>query len=287
MHEFELGVWKSLLTHLVCILHSLGPKYVQEFNSQYVPINTPRLINWISFWQVAPFGHSTIHCFTHNVAELKKLAAQDFEDILQVNSAPISSPTRWQYVNISAAYHALRVYYLHHTRNPHGPIVSHVLLAFSCKAMCSLRDNSPDNGWRHSYICSKTSLLRSSDLHEFQDLRDWSWVWCPAQSCWAQGIPTTWPCSAIKRSWWEAAKDLQLNNIQTTFSRRLCHYNQDIWDNRLLQHSDSKFFPRIMSHITFPSHSWSWHALGWTPAPVYQKTLCPYKQASLYWSDDQ
>jgi hypothetical protein len=34
MHEFELGVWKSLLTHLVRILHSLGPQYVQEFNAR-------------------------------------------------------------------------------------------------------------------------------------------------------------------------------------------------------------------------------------------------------------
>ena len=36
-----------------------------------------------SFRQINPFG-STIRRFTHNVADMKKLAARDFEDILQV-----------------------------------------------------------------------------------------------------------------------------------------------------------------------------------------------------------
>jgi hypothetical protein len=36
MHEFELGVWKALLTHLIRILHSLGADTVQEFNHRYV-----------------------------------------------------------------------------------------------------------------------------------------------------------------------------------------------------------------------------------------------------------
>ncbi len=36
MHEFELGVWKALIIHLVCILNALGQSQVQEFNSRYV-----------------------------------------------------------------------------------------------------------------------------------------------------------------------------------------------------------------------------------------------------------
>ena len=36
MHEFELGVWKALITHLVRILNALGQSQVQEFNSRYV-----------------------------------------------------------------------------------------------------------------------------------------------------------------------------------------------------------------------------------------------------------
>jgi hypothetical protein len=36
MHEFELGVWKAVLTHLVRILHSVGAAAVHEFNYRYV-----------------------------------------------------------------------------------------------------------------------------------------------------------------------------------------------------------------------------------------------------------
>ncbi|KAI0028039.1 hypothetical protein K488DRAFT_59706 [Vararia minispora EC-137] len=69
MHEFELGVWKGLLLQLIRILHALGPSTVQEFNER--------------FRQITTFGASTIRRFAHNVSELKKLAARDFEDILQ------------------------------------------------------------------------------------------------------------------------------------------------------------------------------------------------------------
>jgi hypothetical protein len=37
------------------------------------------------FRQVPVFGQSTIRKFPHNVADMKKLAARDFEDILQVS----------------------------------------------------------------------------------------------------------------------------------------------------------------------------------------------------------
>ena len=35
MHEFEFGVWKGLLSHLVQILYSIGAPTIQEFNYQY------------------------------------------------------------------------------------------------------------------------------------------------------------------------------------------------------------------------------------------------------------
>jgi hypothetical protein len=50
----------------------------------YSNLNVPWLIRWISFRQIASFGGSTICLFKHNVADMKKLAARDFEDILQV-----------------------------------------------------------------------------------------------------------------------------------------------------------------------------------------------------------
>ncbi|PCH35863.1 hypothetical protein WOLCODRAFT_51266, partial [Wolfiporia cocos MD-104 SS10] len=53
MHEFELGVWKAILTHLMRILYVEGNDSIQIFNQR-------------------------------NVSAMKQLAARDFEDILQV-----------------------------------------------------------------------------------------------------------------------------------------------------------------------------------------------------------
>ncbi|KAI0644207.1 hypothetical protein C8Q79DRAFT_913585 [Trametes meyenii] len=39
LHEFELGVWKSTLTHLIRILYAAGGDRVQEFNRRYIFVN--------------------------------------------------------------------------------------------------------------------------------------------------------------------------------------------------------------------------------------------------------
>ena len=70
MHEFELGIWKALFTHLVRILVSHGDGTIQEFNRRYR--------------QVPTFGSSTIRRFSENASGMKKLAARNFEDLLQV-----------------------------------------------------------------------------------------------------------------------------------------------------------------------------------------------------------
>ncbi|KIJ51118.1 hypothetical protein M422DRAFT_245106, partial [Sphaerobolus stellatus SS14] len=67
LHEFELGVWKSILVHLIRIITKLGKGTLQEFDRRQIPT----------------FGRDTIRTFTTNVSELKKLAARDYEDILQ------------------------------------------------------------------------------------------------------------------------------------------------------------------------------------------------------------
>ncbi|KIJ40747.1 hypothetical protein M422DRAFT_173372 [Sphaerobolus stellatus SS14] len=72
MHEFELGVWKSVLLHLVRLMEQLGPTIINTFNNRYI------------FYHVFPFGRDTIRRFGDNVCALKKLGAQDYEDILQV-----------------------------------------------------------------------------------------------------------------------------------------------------------------------------------------------------------
>ena len=70
MHEFELGIWKALFTHLVRILISHGDGTIQDFNRRYR--------------QVPTFGRSTIRRFSENASGMKKLAARNFEDLLQV-----------------------------------------------------------------------------------------------------------------------------------------------------------------------------------------------------------
>lgn len=71
LHEFELGVWKALFTHLIRMLYASpnGGQLVDELNLRYR--STPT------------FGNSTIRKFANNAADMKKLAARDFEDLLQ------------------------------------------------------------------------------------------------------------------------------------------------------------------------------------------------------------
>ncbi|KAE9387228.1 hypothetical protein BT96DRAFT_1005311 [Gymnopus androsaceus JB14] len=70
MHEFELGVFKAVFTHLVQIAYALGTQYVDEMNQR--------------FHQCPAFRCDTIWRFTNDTAGMKRLAAHDFEDILQV-----------------------------------------------------------------------------------------------------------------------------------------------------------------------------------------------------------
>lgn len=69
LHEFELGVWKAILQHLIRILHAVGESTTVEMDRR--------------FRQVSAFGRETIRRISYNVSELKQLAARDFEDILQ------------------------------------------------------------------------------------------------------------------------------------------------------------------------------------------------------------
>ncbi|KAG9082831.1 hypothetical protein FS749_006541 [Ceratobasidium sp. UAMH 11750] len=69
LHEIELGVWKSLLTHLIRIVYGRGSEILAEFNRRFRSVPT--------------FSNSTIRKFSEDVASLKRLAARDLEDILQ------------------------------------------------------------------------------------------------------------------------------------------------------------------------------------------------------------
>ncbi|KAI0829720.1 hypothetical protein BC628DRAFT_1314803, partial [Trametes gibbosa] len=39
LHEFELGVCKAILTHLLQLLHAVGYNKIQEFNKQYIQLS--------------------------------------------------------------------------------------------------------------------------------------------------------------------------------------------------------------------------------------------------------
>ena len=70
MHEFELGAWKALFKHLIRILFAQGGSAISAFNEQFRAVPT--------------FGRSTIRRFTENASDTKKLAARNYEDLLQV-----------------------------------------------------------------------------------------------------------------------------------------------------------------------------------------------------------
>ena len=72
MHEFELGVWKATFKHLIRILFVHGNSAILTLNERYRAVPT--------------FGRSTIRKFTENVSAMKKLAARDYEDLLQVST---------------------------------------------------------------------------------------------------------------------------------------------------------------------------------------------------------
>jgi hypothetical protein len=96
MHEFELGVWKALFIHLLRMLNAVDRSLVDELDRRYVDPScqlsstiSPHLIYGAgSFRQVPTFGRDTIRQFVSNVSQLKRLAARDFADLLQVCVKP-------------------------------------------------------------------------------------------------------------------------------------------------------------------------------------------------------
>ncbi|KAJ3771938.1 hypothetical protein FB446DRAFT_789170 [Lentinula raphanica] len=73
LHEIELGVWRTLFTHLIRVLYA-------------IPLRGPEVVALLDrrFHQVPAFG-TTIRRFSGNASEMKKLAARDFEDLLQAS----------------------------------------------------------------------------------------------------------------------------------------------------------------------------------------------------------
>lgn len=98
LHEFEIGVWKSLFTHLIRLLYAAGKgsdRLVMELDARFV--YTTHLAYYSStppcrYRQISTFGSGTIRKFSQNSSEMKKLAARDFEDLLQVRLVITAPP---------------------------------------------------------------------------------------------------------------------------------------------------------------------------------------------------
>jgi hypothetical protein len=86
MHDFELGVWRSLFIHLLRILDSAGKNLLAELDRRWV---TPFMSgnrthdDYYRYRNVPSFG-TAIRKFSTNSSEMKKLAARDMENLLQV-----------------------------------------------------------------------------------------------------------------------------------------------------------------------------------------------------------
>ncbi|KIK35174.1 hypothetical protein CY34DRAFT_56217, partial [Suillus luteus UH-Slu-Lm8-n1] len=69
LHEFEIGVWKMLFIHLLRIVTAHDPGLIHKLDQRYR--------------QTPTFGPATIRKFSTNSSEMKRLAARNFEDLLQ------------------------------------------------------------------------------------------------------------------------------------------------------------------------------------------------------------
>jgi hypothetical protein len=94
MHEFELGVWKAIFTHLIRILVAHGGDAVQSLNTRFVQLHLSSQIYCVHgrhrYRQVPTFGNAVIRRFSNNASAMKKLAARNFEDLLQVRTQPLA-----------------------------------------------------------------------------------------------------------------------------------------------------------------------------------------------------
>ena len=92
LHEFELGVWKAVFTHLLHILDSFKHGKLHEIDHRCIRFDVSfqaQVAQWtwliFRYCQVPSFGRDTIQCFSRNSLEMKRMAAHDFEDLLQVS----------------------------------------------------------------------------------------------------------------------------------------------------------------------------------------------------------
>ena len=92
LHEFEFGVWKALLfTYFMRQAVAQMTLWLSLTNGkfEFLSFNQSGSIQTNSTLLISTFGHGTIRTFAANLSEIKKLAARNFEDLLQMKLCPL------------------------------------------------------------------------------------------------------------------------------------------------------------------------------------------------------
>lgn len=94
LHKFDLGVWKAVWGHLMCLLDYYRGDLLTILNERYAHRVCSLLTHFLTsspcdtrYRRMPTFGHGTIRPFKGNVSAEKKLAGRDYEDMLLVCSS--------------------------------------------------------------------------------------------------------------------------------------------------------------------------------------------------------
>ena len=89
LHEVELGVWKSLFTHIIRMLQFHSPGAIGMLDERWLfavftRVTNVHALSQCRFRRITPFGKDGIRRFIGNASQMKRLAAHNYEDLLQV-----------------------------------------------------------------------------------------------------------------------------------------------------------------------------------------------------------
>ncbi|KAI8994035.1 hypothetical protein BD414DRAFT_506546 [Trametes punicea] len=100
LHEWELGVWKNLMTYLIRILHAESASGVREFDCRY------------------QYSGGILRRMSSNISEMKQMAARDYEDALQTFIPVIDRllPTRHNTIILDLLFNTASLHALHKLR---------------------------------------------------------------------------------------------------------------------------------------------------------------------------
>lgn len=118
LHKFEIGMWKMLFVHLLriivlhdkCLIHELDQRYGSSEWTCFIQLSSP-----IRYRQTLTFGQATIWKFLSNSSDMKRMAAHNFEDLLQVwpPRPPLKSDRADEVCSVPSLYSM--VFCLNHT----------------------------------------------------------------------------------------------------------------------------------------------------------------------------